>query len=268
LVSLLRKDFIVAFGFMHSNVRSEVSADELKAIFQSFGTIIECDFICPPIPSVQKSDILVRIGEICFSKSEAATEAAKSMNNFELGGCKLKIEVIEDSASQISSVAAKAAQSAALALASKLSSAVANKVSSATASEPSATARTSLSGTSSSLLGSHPGSDHHPEGTSSAQSPAQEPPAPSVAAPVARKVLLENMVSVDEINDPELKEEITAEAGKYGTVEKLTIGLNDAGVVTVSLLFKDGESAQNAHKAMDGRFFGGKQIKSRLSTDL
>jgi hypothetical protein len=174
------------------------------------------------------------------------------MNSFALGGFKLTIGLIDDSSSQISSEAAKTAQQAASAIAAKLALLTKDGTPSAsnTPQGPSLLPITEGKSVNEVVSGSI---------TATSNS--------SSSSSAIRKVLLEGLISVEEISDPELKNEISEEARKYGMLEKIHIGLNSSGRATVSLLYADGESARRAHTAMNGRFFGGRTVKSSLACD-
>jgi HIV Tat-specific factor 1 len=81
-----------------------------------------------------------------------------------------------------------------------------------------------------------------------------------------RIVVLEGMFTPAELaNDDnltnELEEDIAAECSKLGTIEKVTIfSKNPKGVVVIK--FSTSYAAQECIRVMNGRFFGGKKIKS------
>lgn len=90
---------------------------------------------------------------------------------------------------------------------------------------------------------------------------AQQAPAAADAAPTA--VLLRNMVSIDELNDPELKDEIAEEAQNYGALKETEFAV-EGNEVNVVLRYHSAEDAQRALKAMHGRVFAGNKIHAEL----
>ena len=89
--------------------------------------------------------------------------------------------------------------------------------------------------------------------------------APAVAASVPVKVtlVLEDMIGIDEVNDPDLPEEIQEEAEKYGKVKNIDIKV-DSNKPKIFVVFEDGTGADRAFKAMNGRNFGGNIIAASL----
>merc|ERR1712151_1326339 len=68
--------------------------------------------------------------------------------------------------------------------------------------------------------------------------------------------------------DDDLEEEIAEEASKYGTLKKCQIieamGVADDEAVRVFLQFDTVEAATKAFTDMNGRFFGGRKVKSQF----
>ena len=81
-------------------------------------------------------------------------------------------------------------------------------------------------------------------------------------------VIIKHMFTLDEMfSDPnfrvELEEDVEAECGKFGAVDKVKVfTTNPEGVVSVR--FKDGGDAQKCVTAMKGRWFGGRQLEASL----
>lgn len=89
-------------------------------------------------------------------------------------------------------------------------------------------------------------------------------PHPGVSmAPMATKCLLiRNMFDMFERNptfDVELKEDVSHECKKFGTLEHIGVEKNTDG--QVFLQFSDKKGASNCKKVMNGRFFGGKKLE-------
>ena len=88
------------------------------------------------------------------------------------------------------------------------------------------------------------------------------------AAIPCRRVVLENMVSIEDLNDPELKDEISQEAMNYGNLKKVDFVIESNAMmgsfVKVLLDFDLKEEAEKCYRAMNGRFFAGKAVKASL----
>jgi len=79
-------------------------------------------------------------------------------------------------------------------------------------------------------------------------------------------VLLENMVTVNEI-DEDLQSEITSECSKYGEVVKVVVWIvpeSPTEEVRIFIQFNTIEAAAKANTELDGRYFGGRQLKAKL----
>lgn len=87
----------------------------------------------------------------------------------------------------------------------------------------------------------------------------------STTAQNAKTVILEEMILPEDLADPELKEEISEEAGKYGSIEKLDISLSASGhQAIVEIIYSDAIQALRACKALNGRGFAGRKIRATL----
>ncbi|KAJ1442243.1 hypothetical protein B484DRAFT_390229, partial [Ochromonadaceae sp. CCMP2298] len=80
-----------------------------------------------------------------------------------------------------------------------------------------------------------------------------------------RGVLLENMVSMGDLGDPGLKEEIAEEASNYGPLDTIDLVVDEQQQqVRVKLLYSSAAGASTAIKAMHGRTFAGNKIQAKL----
>lgn len=82
---------------------------------------------------------------------------------------------------------------------------------------------------------------------------------------ICKTVSLENFIGVEEMNDPELKDEVLGEASRYGTLVDVLLTLDSSQNVKVSLSYETEEMAQKCFKVMNGRFFGKRVISATLS---
>lgn len=80
-------------------------------------------------------------------------------------------------------------------------------------------------------------------------------------------VILENMVSVEEAEDPDFKEEVEDEAVKFGELSTSVEIVIDSSSKTVKVLlrYKNSRNARRSFKAMNGRTFGTNTVKALLS---
>ena len=78
-------------------------------------------------------------------------------------------------------------------------------------------------------------------------------------------VVLQNMISMEDTNDPDLESEIAEEAGKYGKLVKIDIVTSDPSDVKVILKYHNSADASKALKALDGRAFANRPIIAKLA---
>lgn len=87
----------------------------------------------------------------------------------------------------------------------------------------------------------------------------------SVESSTLRCVFLENMITVEDTEDPGLKDEIADEARKYGRLVDIDIIVDRrADVANMKLYYEEPADAARAHKALSGRLFAGRKIRSTL----
>ena len=83
------------------------------------------------------------------------------------------------------------------------------------------------------------------------------------------KVLLRDMVTLEDAEDPDLKDEIMEEAMQYGKCENVVIEVKDSAAgkpeVVVELKYSNAVDSHKALKALNGRAFGGKKINAVLA---
>jgi len=84
------------------------------------------------------------------------------------------------------------------------------------------------------------------------------------------KVILKDMVTLEDAEDPDLKDEIADEAKTYGQLENVVIEVktnefSGENEVIVELTYGNPTDSHKAHKALNGRAFGGKKINAVLA---
>lgn len=80
---------------------------------------------------------------------------------------------------------------------------------------------------------------------------------------VLTTVLLEDMITLEDVKDPDLESEIREEAEKYGKLVELKI-ITAESKANVKLFYHEAAEAVKAQKALNGRGFAGRRIKASL----
>lgn len=81
----------------------------------------------------------------------------------------------------------------------------------------------------------------------------------------AKTVVLEDMVTVEDTRDPDLKEEIEEEAKKHGAIEHIDISVSPDGQrAVVKVTYSGPADAARACKALHGRGFAGRKIRASV----
>lgn len=87
----------------------------------------------------------------------------------------------------------------------------------------------------------------------------------TTAALTAKTVILEDMVTIEDTKDPDLKDEIGEEARKYGEVESIDISISaNEKEAVVRIVYVAPSQAARACKALHGRGFAGRKIRATI----
>jgi len=214
-----------------------VAISEVEPIFAAFGTVARCVYVEDSTCSM--TSINTKTALVEYNDSQTAATVALSMKNFNLAGFPLVVQMISsEQAMQLvpSPTPAAIARAAAAAFAASVSASMPLKV--AAVAPPSSTSSTS---------------------TTDSTSPT----------PVRYKSLkLLNMVSVDELQDPDLKEEIAEEVRKYGQLLDIQFYVapnNSNNSATVALRYATEEDTLRAYQALQDRAFANKKIVATLA---
>lgn len=79
-------------------------------------------------------------------------------------------------------------------------------------------------------------------------------------------LILKNMVSAQEAEDPDLKDEVAEEVSKYGKLTTIDITVEkDSADATIVLKYASPSDAARAHAALQGRAFANKKIIATLA---
>ncbi|RCI04375.1 hypothetical protein CU098_002120, partial [Rhizopus stolonifer] len=92
---------------------------------------------------------------------------------------------------------------------------------------------------------------------------------PNIPTAATRYVMLNNMFNPNEETEPDwvsdLESDIKIECERYGAVEHIKV--NSSSMGEVFLKFDQSQSAEKATNALNGRWFGGKQITAACISD-
>jgi len=218
-----------------------VAISEVEPIFAAFGTVARCVYVEDSTCSM--TSINTKTALVEYNDSQTAATVALSMKNFNLAGFPLVVQMISsEQAMQLvpSPTPAAIARAAAAAFAASVSASMPLSV----AANPTPTSLP-------------------PSSTSSSTTDSTSP------TPVRYKSLkLLNMVSVDELQDPDLKEEIAEEVRKYGQLLDIQFYVapnNSNNSATVALRYATEEDTLRAYQALQDRAFANKKIVATLA---
>jgi hypothetical protein len=208
-----------------SNVNGDIGLKDLETMFSAFGGIISCQFLPFESSGSSSSAVAAAVGSTKRLVVEY-TEAANAFSTWlSMNNFKLGGLILQCEVITLSA-------------ARQLLQPITAMISSSSSSSSSSTNASSVS-TSSSI---------------------------STSTPVEYKVvLLNNMITVEDTKDPDLKDEIAEEAKNYGELLRVDILVDHvAGKASVKLLYRDANGAARAVKAMNNRNFGGNTIVASL----
>ncbi|KAI8981576.1 hypothetical protein BDB01DRAFT_836293 [Pilobolus umbonatus] len=205
--------------------------DDVRQIFEPFGPLDFVNLHKDPETGRSKG-----FGFIQYKNSEHAKQALEKMNGFELAGRNLKVGLVTE----------------------KSASSTGNNYN-LDDEESEGLALNSLSRAE--LMAKLAARDSSVE-YEAPRKMAPVLPQPIIPVTVSRYVMLNNMFNPDEETEPdwvsELESDIKLECEKFGHVEHIKVNSNSMG--EVFLKFDNNHAAENAVKALNGRWFGGKQI--------
>lgn len=239
-----------------ANIHELIQEDEIRAIFEAFGPLRHCN-LCPDAKLFHQHR---GYGYVEYEVVADAINAMNSLHNFELAGRQLKIGKtvvggpialgMKDAAAlkkeEISDAPLTAQASEAPVLNQiKLPSAVLKAAQQINA-----------------ALGSNSSNsrwNQGPKDTETAPSPTSTPAV----------CIMTNLIEPEELEDPveaqELTDDITTECAKFGPLaDPIKIHISpSSGKVSVFVKYKKSTDCLDAVRAMNGRFFAGRQIVAK-----
>lgn len=258
-----------------SSIHTDLSADDLTAVFSAFGPILEVrlDHRDPgPAATVKTRSALV-----VYQENQAAADAVEHMNGFELAGEKLVVAMLLDlrqgatvlgTPAKVGLLGAGPGANGPGAVPS-FSAYLSTGMGGGAGGGSGALAQPGTGGADSSLdsetnIQISAAQRYQLMRKLSAQQAGQE----SAALAASTVVLLLNMVGSAAEADQDFREEVAEESRSFGVVQKVLA--HDAGPplgVKVFVQFAQHSEAAAARSKMHGRFFGGKQIKAEFVDD-
>lgn len=209
--------------------------DDVRQIFEPFGALDFVNLHKDPETGRSKG-----FGFIQYKNSEDAKQALEKMNGFELAGRNLKVGLVTE----------------------KNTLAMGNSYN-LDDDETEGVALNSLSRAElmAKLAARDPNSEQ-PAAPAPVVAAPVAPPKPIIPVSASPYVMLNNMFNPAEETEPdwvrELEADVKAECENYGRVEKIKLNADSMG--EVFLMFDSTSSAENAIRALNGRWFGGRQI--------
>jgi poly(U)-binding-splicing factor PUF60 len=252
----------------------DIHADQVKAVFSPFGTILRCDLLPDPtnparhrcvtcfpagLHFIDPDLMLARnrsvfrsgYGFIEYESPQSAQEALRGMDGFMLGGRILKVGWATNAPPTAYAAPPTAAVIAAGATsfqpAQQRAEQIAAMISANTVGQHAAAAAqrdTSLSAEENVTISSSARQELMQKLSARAQMPSTDH---------FKCVMLTNMVELAEADDPELKEEVADEARRYGAVDDVAIKVRN-NQVFVYLLYHEAASAKQAVAALNNRY--------------
>lgn len=246
------------------NLDPWVSEQEIMQIFSSFGIVAGIDMPREGNPPQSKGFCFVE-----FLEQKMADQAIGTLQDFMLGGRQLRVGRPTSQKRTTSSGAVPVAPVPLAALAGL--GALGGGSPGATSSSPGAPqVPSSVPGASpkplatpaSATTAAAATSGKTPEAMSSAQLQAWREKNGCKAAERIKVLLLENLVAPGDA-DADLADEVREECGNFGTVEKVVVHeVGKRRVVRVFVRFVDPLAGGKARLTMNGRWFGGRQVKA------
>jgi len=264
-----------------SNIHSNISDEDIRAVFESFGKVISCQLVRNPDTGVHK-----HYGFVEYEQSHSMKEAITAMNGFDLGGQLIRVGpcVVPPSMHNLATVSV-ANPNQALNAARNISDMLAKLKKGKGGSDSRRSSRRSRSRSNSQEKGltvtTLNGAKIQMKNLNQTLADAEGDMKISGGAQrnmVMRKLMrekqskvlvLRNMIMADEL-DAEVEQEVTEECSRYGKVERVVIyqeKQSDApdaeSVVKIFVEFAEPEGCAAGKAELGGRFFSGRKIDAQ-----
>lgn len=247
-----------------ANVNENLTEEHLESLFSPFGEVEQCALIPDPITRKHKN-----CGFIEFKNEDSATSAVQNMNGF----------VIGDQAFQVRKAIVGGPMPEGMKALDKMPVLPTNipadvwETANSISSNIGASAPSQINSISIQQQNENNQINKQEETVSLEENMSiSASQRLSIMQKLARRdkestvVLLENMVTADEIDDS-LQSEITSECSKYGDVLKVIVWIVPESItndVRIFIQFDSSEAAVKANNELNGRYFGGKQLVAKL----
>lgn len=288
MIEKLQQEAMTHARIFISCINPELSADDIKMVFEAFGAIKNCQLAQDLGEAKHKG-----YGYIEYEDSSACAEAVSSMNNFDLGGNLLKVckavvppmnmllgtkySVDEAGIEKPQSALAIAAAIAAATVTEKLGlnkdvgnnktdmsgdgtneNESVNNESEGVDNDDRVVDVDSRSNDDDAVVNTGEIEEENGEVTITSLDQQYQLMQRLNRKSLKNVIVLRNMIGTEDVDD-ELNSEVEEECTNYGAVKSVYIHVLD-DVVKIFVQFEDNEGAQKAQEALNGRWFGGRSV--------
>ncbi|CDH60257.1 splicing factor cc1-like protein [Lichtheimia corymbifera JMRC:FSU:9682] len=219
------------------SIHFSLTEDDLRQIFEPFGPLDFVNLHKDPETGRSKGYAFIQ-----YKNAADGKQALEKMNGFDLAGRQLKVGLVTERAAAANYGNLDDEDSAGLSLNSLARAELMHK----------------LAARQSDMM-----EEEYRQAEESSTTPTA-PARPNIPIKASRTIMLNNMFNPAEETEPDwvkdLETDVKEECTKFGQVEHIHV--NEDSLGEVYLKFESVESAQNALEALDGRWFGGKQISA------
>lgn len=260
-----------------SNIHSNISDEDIRAVFESFGKVLSCQLVRNPDTGVHK-----HYGFVEYEQPQSMKEAITAMNGFDLGGQLIRVGpcVVPPSMHNLTTVSAtnpNAALNAARNISDMLAKMKKGKGDrgrkshsrSRSNSREKGLTVTTLSGAKIQMKNLNQ-TLADAEGDMKISGGAQRNMVMRklMRQPKSKVLVLRNMLAADEL-DAEVEQEVTEECSTYGVVQRVVIyqekqsdAPNAESLVKIFVEFAEPDGCEAAKNQLGGRFFNGRKIQA------
>lgn len=220
------------------SIHFSLTEDDLRQIFEPFGPLDFVNLHKDPETGRSKGYAFIQ-----YKNAADGKQALEKMNGFDLAGRQLKVGLVTERAAAASYGNLDDEDSAGLSLNSLARAELMHK----------------LAARQSDMM-----EEEYRQSEEASTTTPTAPVRPNIPIKASRTIMLNNMFNPAEETEPDwvkdLETDVKEECTKFGQVEHIHV--NEDSLGEVYLKFATVESAQKALEALDGRWFGGKQISA------